>query len=206
MRRGLISTLCLVAFPLAACTANQGPSDMTSPADRPSPTADARVQWVDRYCGTTLSLTELVSRPLQTSGQDNAETKAALSQYLGDASSGLDRAITDMRELQQAPPEKAAGDAAKRTEETLTKIKQGMDDAKAKVDQADPANAEQFAEAIQAAGAEYTKQLGQFRDPTEELRVNRELERASQQAPKCRELSAKRTATPTSPTTPSPTG
>ncbi|MCP2257972.1 hypothetical protein LX15_001659 [Streptoalloteichus tenebrarius] len=214
MRRELIPLLALVTLPFLGCTANQGPSEQTTALTEQSaaPTGDPRVRWVNSFCGVDLELRTALTRSLgtQPTGADTAQLKASYSQSLGEGSTALERAMGTLRELQQSPPEPAAGEVARRTGEALAGVKQSVDGAKVRIDQANPANPQQFQQVVQGVSRDLRQQLDQFRDPTDELRVSRDLERARERAPSCRALDAVRSSAPIpsraggSPTSPTP--
>ncbi|WP_073479977.1 hypothetical protein [Streptoalloteichus hindustanus] len=208
MRRELVPLLALMSLPFLACTAHQGPSDLTTAPTGPStaPTGDARARWVNAFCGVDVDLRAALARTLgtQPTGADTVQLRASYSQSLGEAATALERAVTTVGELRQSPPEPAAGEVARRTGEALTGVKQSVDAAKLRVDQANPANPQQFQQVVQGVSQDLKQRLDQFRDPTDELRVSRDLERAREHAPNCRQLDVARSTAPTAPTAPVP--
>jgi|GEM_PF-1887697 len=184
---GCTTTVAGTAAPRAA-ELDAPRSSAASPRAQPGrPASSEAVTWVNDICGALLPFVATASTDPEIDPTDTEAAIESLSEYLGDAVSSLDGALSGM-DAAGASPVEGGDEIVDRLGEALTTFRDSFANAKVDVDAVDSSDPQQLLEALPAAVAPL-QELSSFPDPTVDLRNNAELDAAAQQAPSCRELS-----------------
>lgn len=182
----LLAAGCTTTVPGVAA-AGDGTTASTTAAGATPPAAGDPVAWVDGLCGGLLPFvkTAATQPPLDVSS-DAAALVKGLSGYLAGATESADSAIKDISALGPSPIT-GGDDIARELVKTLTTFRTTFGDAQKRVDAVDPTDTQALADALPAA-IEPLGELANLPDPTADLKDNPELDRAAEQAPRCKEI------------------
>jgi hypothetical protein len=177
-------TAALLTTGCAATTVNGAPAPVGASAGA---TQTDPVAWVNGVCGSLLPFVTAVSVPPNVNSSDPKATVTGLSDYFGQAVTGLDTALNDLKAAGPSPV--AGGDEVVTTvTSALTKVRTSFQNAKTKIDAVDPNNLAEVATALPEALAPL-QELSDLKDPSADLKSSPQLEAAAKQAPNCKALS-----------------
>jgi hypothetical protein len=163
------------------------PSGAAPAAGTAVPTETDPVAWMDRICTAMLPALETRSAQPQLDPANPRDSVAALSSYLGDASTAVDGAITGMAAAGPSPIE-GGDEAVAALTTTLTAFRDSTREAKTRIDAIDTSNPRSLATELPQAVEPLTA-LSNLPNPASELGRNPELDQAAAQAPQCQQVS-----------------
>ncbi|MFI6101026.1 hypothetical protein ACIA8G_36230 [Lentzea sp. NPDC051213] len=181
MRLRLVATAVVAAAALAGCTNGGGSGTSSTPTSgAASPEA---VAYMDKVCGAASEFAKVDKNTPRLDAGDPAKLKSEMAAYMGQLA---DAFVKSADELRKVGPSPVAGgeEAVNKLTETFTSLSALFADAKVKVEQADPNNANG---GLQAAGVAIGR-LSELADPLRDLKAVPELQKATQAAPKCQEM------------------
>lgn len=169
------------------------PAADPAPAPTEGPGSDP-VPWVGRICGAVLSFaTPATKKPDFAATADLPAVRATVSAYLSAVATGAQQGKEQLRTLGKAPVD--GGDAAAgRIRDGLDAMEQAFTGSRTTIDAADLANPDAFI--AQLAQMETTLNALKSPDPFGEFAGLPRLQRATQDAAECRQLSTLAGATP----------
>ncbi|WP_253768477.1 hypothetical protein [Goodfellowiella coeruleoviolacea] len=147
---------------------------------------DAKVTWANDYCGALIPLATVVNQRPEIDTSNMAATRTSLIGFFGNLSDGLGQSLDGLKGLGAAPSATASG-VVESVTKTLTDIKAGVDESRAALDKADPANPAAMSQAMTGAGSSLGK-LANIGDTMSALEKDPELAAAGDKAPKCEEM------------------
>ncbi|MEA2345743.1 MAG: hypothetical protein QOF63_3912 [Thermoanaerobaculia bacterium] len=143
------------------------------------------VTFTDNVCGSFIPFLEAASKPPNVSTSDPVKASAGVSQYLGNAVTAVEKAITGLDHAGKSPV--AGGDeVVAKTKAALAQIKTAFSNAKATLDSA-PNTPTAKAAALNKAASTMSS-LSNLPDPTADLKANAELNAAAEKAPNCQKM------------------
>lgn len=164
------------------------PSGATPAAGQAGPAETDPVAWMDKICTALQPAIKLQETQPELDTANPRDSVAALSAYLGNASTTVDGAINGMAAAGPSPVE--GGDqAVSALTKTLGAFRDAAREAKTKMDAIDTSNARELATELPAAVEPLTK-VANLPNPAAELGSNPELDQAAAQAPQCRQIDA----------------
>ncbi|MEJ3652192.1 hypothetical protein WEH80_04200 [Actinomycetes bacterium KLBMP 9759] len=185
-RPAALAAAVLVVAAGAGCTSSVSGAGAANPASTAPTTAAAPatpVAWVDKVCGAFLPLADAQRTAPKKEPQDTTPIKVRkISGYLGTLDAAFGATITELQSVGPAPVP-GGDEAVTKLKETLSSIKTSFSDAKIKIDAADPNNEDSLKEAVKPLAA-----LATLPDPTAGLAAAPELDKAAEQAPKCKAI------------------
>ncbi|WP_232660854.1 hypothetical protein [Pseudonocardia sp. TRM90224] len=185
-RPASLAAAVLVVAAGAGCTSSVSGAGAATPASA-APTSAAApatpVAWVDKVCGAFLPLADAQRTAPKKDPQDTTPIKVQkISGYLGTLDTAFGATITELQAVGPAPV--GGGDeVVGKLKDALTSIKMSFSDAKTKIDAADPNDEASLKEAVKPLAA-----LATLPDPTAGLAASPELDKAAEQAPKCKAI------------------
>lgn len=152
-----------------------------------APAAGDGVSWVDGLCGGLLPFVRTAAdEPPLSASSDVTALLTGITTYVRDASKAADVAAKDISALGPSPI--AGGDeVAAEIVKTLTSFHTKFEDVSTRLAAIDPSNQRAIATELPAAMAPM-EDLATLADPTIALKTNPELDRAAEQAARCKEL------------------
>ena len=190
----VLATLAAILLGSACTTVVTGsPAADPAPAPTEGPGSDP-VAWTDRVCAAMLAFTSpAMKQPSFGSSPDLQSIQKTLSDYLGTIVAGLQQGSTQLGAVGRSPV--AGGDdAVTSIKDELGRLERDISAAKAKVDQANPADPAGFQAAL--ADAEATLNAIATPDALSDLSNLPRLQRAAERSASCQQLSAQVAALP----------
>jgi len=143
------------------------------------------VAFTDKICGSFIPFLQTASKPPNVSPSDPIAASKALSTYLGDAVTAVDKAITGLDGAGKSPV--AGGDElVSKTKTALGQIRTAFGDAKATLDSAP--NTKQAKASALSKAASTMSSLSKLPNPTADLATNTELNAAAEKAANCQKM------------------
>jgi hypothetical protein len=183
----ITSALVVLALATGCASGAAGPPAAEGALAAPPEAAPEAVAWVDTVCGALLPFVQAAGTPPQlTQAADPTALVRGVSDYLAHAQNAADSAISG---LAAAGPSPVAGgdEVVSRLTENLTAFRTTFQDARARLDAVDPADPQSLASELPMAVAPL-QELANLPNATAGLQSSPELDRASAQAPNCREV------------------
>jgi hypothetical protein len=191
----LIALVLAAMVGLAGCTSTVGGTPAADPAPAPTegPGSDP-VLWVDRVCAAVLSFAvPATAAPDFTASRDLPAVQQTVSQYLGSVVAGVQQGRAQLDAVGQAPVQ-GGDEAIGRAESAMQFLEQDFTGAKTTVDAADPRNLDAF----MAVLGQVETTLAAIRPPDllRDLSTSPRLQRASERAAQCQQLTSLAAAVP----------
>jgi hypothetical protein len=148
--------------------------------------SEEAVAWTNQVCGALTGFTQAATTSPRIDPADRVAAVQEVTRYLGSTSEALQRSLTELDAVGASPVE-GGDEYVGRLREALRGIRTGFESARTQLAAVDVSDPRALATAVPAATAPL-QELRNLPDPTEGMRANEELRRASEQAQNCREL------------------
>lgn len=166
----------------AACAGATGTATPAAPGSTAGATTADPVSWMDKVCGSLDDFKAATSTPPQVDSSSPQAAIKSLSSYLDKIIDALDSAITGMKAAGPSPV-KGGDEAVSKLTTALTTVKGTFAETKTKIDQADPNDPTALQDAVAPL-----QSLQNLPNPLQDFTSNAELDKAADQAPKCKAL------------------
>jgi hypothetical protein len=154
------------------------------------------VAWAEKVCKSVEGDLAVLTKTPDVDPSNPQQAKESLVTYLGSFATALDHMASGIRDA-GTPPVADGAKAVDTVSSALAEAKTSVESAKTNLEQANVSDPASFQAAFTKVGEDMAK-LSSLDDPTKDLKANKELNDAFEQAPTCKKLDGDGTSTPPS--------